>query len=117
MPKFKKGQVGNPEGGRVHNKVKREFKRLTQEQLREIMILILYTHPERLEDELKNADTTVLKAWIAAAAVKGINNGDISTLNSLLDRVVGKVEDKLDLTSGGKSINVTFGRKDGNSAS
>lgn len=91
---FVKGQVANPIGANAHNPVKREFKRLTRQQLREVMTLILRSHPDQLEEARTSPNTTVLKAWIAEAAIRGIENGDLGPLMSIIDRVQGTVEQR-----------------------
>ena len=48
---------------------------------------------------LMNAQTTEgLKAWIAGLIVFGAQRGDVLSLDVLLNRVIGKAPDKLELT-------------------
>ena len=90
--KFKKGNRANPKGAAAHSPVKRQFKKLTEAQLKEMMNLILFTPPEQLQAEV-DKNPSVLKSWIASAAAKGLQKGDIGPLLQILERVVGKVKD------------------------
>lgn len=94
---FLPGNNMNPRGARAHNPVKKEFKKLTEEQLKEIMELILKTNPFELPDIVKNSDT-VLKAWIGQAALMGMNNGDLGPLLSIIDRVLGRIKERVEIS-------------------
>lgn len=92
--KFQPGVSGNPLGGKLHDPVKKEFKHLTEDQLREVLTMILRTHPSHIQDITANADT-VLKAWVGNAAIAGMNNGDLGPLMMIVDRVLGGVPQTL----------------------
>lgn len=57
-----------------------------------MMNLIIMVEPEKLTAEV-NKNPSVLKLWIAKVAEKGMLNGDLGPLLSILDRVVGKVKE------------------------
>jgi hypothetical protein len=95
---FQKGVSGNPLGAGAHNPVKKKIKRLTVQELEKILNLILYADPAKLEEIAKN-NPSILKMWIASIAQHGIKKGDPSALFALLDRLVGKVPDKMRVTS------------------
>ena len=97
--RFKKGQSGNPLGGQMHDKIKKEFKHLTEQQLKEVMELILLTRPDKIKEEIEKKPT-VLKTWLASAASKGISRGDIGPLMQIVDRVIGKVKERIEITNG-----------------
>jgi hypothetical protein len=97
--KFKPGNNNNPLGARAHNPVKKYFKRLTEDQLQEVMELMLFTHPSKLKDLQIDYDTTTLKAWIAAAAIKGINEGELGPLMAILDRVLGRIKERVEIST------------------
>lgn len=100
--RFKPGNNANPLGSNAHDPekkaVKLAMKKLTAALVEEIVKDVLLVHPEKLGEE--NArDASVLKAWIAKAAEKGANSGDLGPLLQLLDRSVGTVKQKVEVTN------------------
>jgi hypothetical protein len=87
------GEVRNPKGAGAHkrNVLKQEFRKLTEEQVRQVLTLVLTCRPENFEKEI-GKNPTVLKAWLGAVALKGIRRGDIVPLLAILDRVIGRVK-------------------------
>lgn len=98
--KFVKGQIANPLGAGAHNKVGKEFKKLTTDELEQVISLVVQGKLEELQAIAKDKDANVLKIWIASIAVKAIQKGDPTALNALLDRVIGKVKDKSQFSEG-----------------
>lgn len=118
---FKKGQSGNPEGGRAHNPELRRIKRVTQAEVAEIGSLIVGKDLNALKQIVADAKSgakkhSALKLWMATVAIKGITSGDSHRLNALLDRVVGKVKEKIELTGHGdgpiRSITTTMTKEE-----
>lgn len=95
--RFKKGEVHNPKGAAAHDPIKRIIKKLTVPQLEEVIGLVLFSPPEKLKEEAEK-DPTILKTWIAAAAMTGIKKGDLTHLTSLIDRVVGRVKERIEVS-------------------
>lgn len=101
---FKKGQSGNPLGARLHNPELRAIKRLTRAEVAEIGTLIVSKNITKLKaivkDAQKNPDSahSALKVWIAMVALKGMTKGDAHAMDVLLNRLVGKVKDEIELT-------------------
>jgi hypothetical protein len=95
--RIKKGQVLNPIGANAHDPVKRAIKKLTTKHLEEIVTTILLVPPEQLKKEA-DSDPTVMKTWIASAALVGIKKGDLTFFNSLIDRIHGRVKQRVELT-------------------
>lgn len=101
---FKPGQSGNPLGAKLHDPVMRAIKRLTRAEVAEIGALIVSKNISKLkeivEDAKGNDDSkhSALKVWIATIAIKGISKGDAHALDVLLNRLVGKVKDEIELT-------------------
>lgn len=91
----------NPEGGRLHDPVKKALKRMTEEQIAEVGTLLLESKVSELTRMAKDPNTTVLKAMLAAVAAKAITTGDQSKLGMILDRIAGPVTQRFDHTSKG----------------
>lgn len=104
LKKFQPGQSGNPLGGRLHNPELRAIKRLTAHEVAEIGSLIVSKNLSKLraivKDARDNPDSkhSGLKSWIAMVAIKGISKGDAHALDVLLNRLIGKVSDKVQVT-------------------
>lgn len=101
---FKKGQSGNPSGGKAHNKEIKLIKRLTNIEVAELGALILQKNITALrdiaEDAKNNPDSkhSSLKSIMAMIAVKAFAKGDAHSLDAILNRTAGKVPDKIHLT-------------------
>lgn len=89
----KGGPSPNP-NGRPPDALNAAMKKLTKVELEEIANLIIKGTLADLEALMKSKQTTVIKAMIAGVAVKTIKNGDHSALNTLLDRLIGKVKEQ-----------------------
>lgn len=109
---FKKGVSGNPLGGKLHNPELRAIKRLTSAEVAEIGTLIVSKNAKKLKDIITDAmgdkskgisanpdsKHSSLKVWIATVALKGITKGDAHALDVLLNRITGRVKEKIELT-------------------
>jgi hypothetical protein len=96
--RFVKGQVPNPRGAGAHNKEVKALRRLTHEAVAEVGSLILEGNKEELEKVVKNPDASALKVWMSGVALDGIKYRNVSTLNALLDRIVGKPKEDNQVT-------------------
>jgi len=101
MPKedtqFKPGQSGNP-GGRP--KVDEEFKRiriLTTQELSNIATLMLEGSIDDLKAIQNDPKSSVLRVMLASMAIKGLQ-GSEKHYNALLDRIVGKPRQAVDVS-------------------
>ena len=91
---FKKGQSGNPLGARAHNQEVKKVRRLTNEQVAEIGSIILENTPEQINAlRKKKTGITILQSWIANTAYRASIRGDGYMLNTLLDRISGKIKE------------------------
>lgn len=75
------------------------IKHLTMDQVAQLASFIITNDVVELERVAADRVTSnVLQVWYANVALKGIVNGDVHALNAMLDRIVGKAPDKLQLT-------------------
>ena len=95
---FKKGQSGNPEGSRLHNPELRAIKRLTNDELIDVCSFMIKGNLDELKTMLDNPKETVLRLMLASVAYKTIVSGDIKGLELFLDRIIGKVKEKTEVT-------------------
>lgn len=100
---IKKGQVLNPLGAGAHDPELRALKRLTAHEVAEIGSMIVQRNLPALQQiikESKDLDSkhSALKVWMATIAIKGISKGDSHALDTLLNRITGRVKEKIELT-------------------
>ncbi len=94
----KKGEIRNPLGGKAHNPELRMVKRLTAIEVAEIGSLVLKNDIAALKAIAKEQTASTLKVMIAAVAVKVIEKGDAHALDVLLNRLIGKVKEHVEVT-------------------
>lgn len=95
---FKKGEVRNPLGAGAHNPELRKLKTLTEQELVEVGSLVIKGSIVELQAIMKDPNCTALKAMMASVAIKAINKGDGVALDILLNRIVGKVKERVEQT-------------------
>jgi hypothetical protein len=89
--RFKPGNRANPLGAGAHYKKKKTVKKLTSEELAEVLNLVVAQDKKGLEQIRNSKTATVLQIWIASIALRGINSGDPYAMDKLLERMIGKV--------------------------
>lgn len=96
----KKGEVRNPlgAGAQPHNKIKTALRKMTTEQVQEIAAAVVGNNLQNMQAIRDDPDTPVLKVWIASIALQGIRDGNMTSLNMLLDRIIGRSREHIVLT-------------------
>jgi hypothetical protein len=87
-----KGQVLNPKGAGAHNPLVKEIRKMTKESIAEMLQAILHSSPD---DVIDYKPKTLLEDWVMKGIIVAKRKGDLTPLNALLDRVVGKVKDNV----------------------
>lgn len=87
-----KGQVLNPKGAGAHNPLVKEIRKMTKETVAEMLQLILHSDPEAITEYKPK---TLLEDWVLKGIIVAKRKGDLTPLNALLDRVIGKVKDNV----------------------
>lgn len=106
---IKKGQIMNPEGARSHDPIKKELRRFTHKYLKETIELAVMGNLEGLQKVVKDPSSPAIQVGIAKALHKAIQNGDWGTLESIVQRVVGKIPDRVHFGNDEENgIKVTF---------
>jgi hypothetical protein len=98
MPRFVKGISGNPRGGAIHDQTKRQIKKLTTLECEMVLNDLLLAHPDDFQ-KITKEDSTILKNLMASVIATAMKKGDASVLFALLDRLIGKVTDKVKVDS------------------
>lgn len=97
--KWRKGQSGNPLGGQKHNPELKMIRNLTEQEVVEIGSLVVKGSIKELRAIAKDEDGSAIRCMIAAVAVKVMSKGDPQALEVLLNRLIGKVKEKVEVTS------------------
>jgi phage terminase small subunit len=92
---FKKGQSGNPLGGKLHNPALRALRSFTNETFREVLELVLTGNQAKLSDIIIDPSSTNLEVLIAKAFQNAIKSGDFHLVERIAERLLGKVPDTI----------------------
>lgn len=91
---FKKGDKGNPGG---YTKEQARVKHLTRETLKDLMNLLNTATFEDMQRLLGKQDTPALSMMITKGYMNAMESGDWRQIEGILQRLVGKVEDKIEI--------------------
>jgi hypothetical protein len=94
---MKGGPSPNP-AGRPPDLIGSKLKMLTAEEFAEIANLVVKNDLRSLQLIAKEPGASALKVWIASVVVKAIQKGDYHGLDVILNRIVGKVKDRVEVT-------------------
>lgn len=97
---FKKGNCANPLGARAHNPMLRALRSISAKMLVEIVDDIITSPRYELERIFNDPETPAAKALIIRSVLDGIEAGSFEKLEQLLNRTIGPVSKKVDLSVG-----------------
>ncbi|MGK5087860.1 DUF5681 domain-containing protein [Bdellovibrionota bacterium FG-2] len=87
---FRPGQSGNVEGARRHNQELKAVKRLVSTEVQELATLLLRGNMAEVKAALGDNEASALKVMLASIIDRGFRRGDMRTLDSLLNRLIGR---------------------------
>jgi hypothetical protein len=93
---FKKGKSGNPKGGPKLPDDIREVNKLTKTMALDIIGQYMSMRVESLNNILGDDTKPVFHRIVASIAKIAIETGDHQRLNFLMDRLIGKVTDRIE---------------------
>jgi|GEM_PF-1879106 len=95
---WKPGESGNPNGRppETHPNIKRFTKKAVQETFAELMV----TSQDDLAKIRDDAQESGVRAAVASVILRARAKGEMASLDALIDRVIGKVPQKTELTGG-----------------
>jgi hypothetical protein len=101
---FKKGQSGNP-NGRPRKWIS-ELKEsgYKSSEVNDCILVMLSMTIEELADVYKNPKATILEKTVANALKRSLEKGSLYSLDTLLNRAVGKPKESVDHTTNGEAI-------------
>jgi len=105
---YKKGQSGNPKGRprKMVCSMKLEGYKLTE--INDTIQAMVSMNIDELKKVWDNPNSTILEKTIAGALRKSLSQGDLNSVETLLNRVYGKPKEKMEVLSQ-SVIKVTFG--------
>jgi len=101
----KKGQVLNPYGQPrkyVSTLIKDGYKKA---EVNDTIQALISMNVDEIKEVLTNDRATILEKTVASALIKSISRGDLSSIESLINRVYGKPKDHVE-TSGTQVIEI-----------
>jgi hypothetical protein len=104
---FKKGQSGNPNGRPPVPHEIRELRKHNRREVEETLSKYLRMTAAELEEVAKSPYTPALDGMVVAVIMMAARNGDQWRFNFLLDRVIGKVPDRV-ADADGQPLMATF---------
>ena len=103
---WEKGESGNPKGR--PKKIHPQFMTTQTYKLCEINDTIQHIvgmNEEQLQNLIDDPNATVLEKTVANSLRKSLSKGRLDSLETLLNRVYGKPNEKVDITSNGQGLN------------
>jgi len=104
-PKWNKGESGNP-NGRPRKWIS-ELKEsgYKSSEVNDCILVMLSMTLEELADVYKNPKATILEKTVANALKRSLEKGSLYSLDTLLNRAVGKPKESIEHTTKGENIN------------
>lgn len=94
---FKPGQSGNPNGRAKEPKEIRDARKLTKAEFTKIVTKYLFMSRDQIKEDVHSKDKNMLDLLVGGIVMKAVQKGDDKLATFLLDRVIGKVKDNLEL--------------------
>jgi regulator of sigma D len=96
---FVKGQVANPKGRTPIPEELKKIRKMNRDRLELVVSKYLNMNLIELNQVVKDPNTTALDHMICQIIIKSMATGDHARFNALMDRVVGKVKDQIELAA------------------
>ena len=93
--RFKKGVSGNPAGYPTVPKEIRDLKKLSVEEVEQLVSTLLYATNKECAEILTNPESTQMRRIVASILLRTEETGSTAQFDQLLNRVIGKVPDKI----------------------
>ena len=92
------GQSGNPKGYKGFPKDLKEARKLNQAELERLVNKYLYFSQEEMDAHVSQPDTPMIEHMVASIISLASTKGDQLRLDFILNRLIGKVKDQVELT-------------------
>lgn len=95
--RFQKGQVANPGGRRKLPDDIKEARKVTQDELERSINRAVFSTRAELAALVKDPGTRMLDVMVASIVAQASQKGDQQRLDFLLNRMIGKVKDRIEV--------------------
>jgi len=102
---FKPGVSGNP-SGRPKNPIPKALRDMSEKGVQEVIAAVCAGNLDQLQEIIESPETPALQVGYAKALVRAIKEGDVEIIERLLQRVIGKVPDYLNVQSTNLNANL-----------
>jgi len=102
---WQKGESGNPKGRPKKPVLSMKVEGYKLTEINDTIQAMCSMDLNELKHVWENPNATVLEKTIASALRKSIEKGNLDSLETLMNRVYGKPNEKLDVTTNNESIN------------
>jgi hypothetical protein len=104
-PRWKPGESGNPKGRPKKPVLQMKIAGYKLAEINDTIQSMCSMTADELKKIWENPQATILEKTIASALRKGIEKGNLDSVETLLNRVYGKPKEKVDITTDGEKIN------------
>jgi len=103
LKKWSKGDIPNPRGAGAHNPYVKGLKKITSEEYADIIDFALQHDITSLRKLAKDPLTSAIKMGVAKALIKAIDDSNWGILNAIVERLVGKPVQQIQLNANVKN--------------
>lgn len=95
---FKAGNAYGKLSSRKLTEEQKKIKHATKDDLHKCWEVVRHLTINELQEAIKNKDTNGLMAMMASAQIHAIKHGDFSKIDKILDRILGKARQNIELS-------------------
>jgi hypothetical protein len=104
-PRWKKGESGNPNGRPRKWISELKDNGYKSSEVNDCILVMLSMTIEELAEVYKNTKSTILEKTVANALKRSLEKGSLYSIDTLLNRAIGKPKESIDHTTDGQKIN------------
>jgi hypothetical protein len=104
-PAWEKGESGNPNGRPRKWISELKEKGYKPSEVNDCILVMLSMTLDELAEVYKNPKATIMEKTVANALKKSLEKGSLYSIDTLLNRAVGKPKESIDHTTKGEGIN------------
>jgi hypothetical protein len=104
-PRWEKGESGNPNGRPRKWISELKEKGYKPSEVNDCILVMLSMTLDELAEVYKNPKATIMEKTVANALKRSLEKGSLYSIDTLLNRAVGKPKESIDHTTKGEGIN------------
>jgi hypothetical protein len=104
-PRWQKGESGNPSGRPRKWISQLKDNGYKQAEINDCILVMLSMTLDELAEVYKNPKATIMEKTVANALKRSLEKGSLYSIDTLLNRAVGKPKESIDHTTKGEGIN------------